>query len=133
MKKARIKNSSNQTLPHQKNGLNRLFALNLYVRGRGLEPPHHCWLYHLKVARLPISPSAHNLVIICNFHLFSTKNPGRPGFFKNYSLVSVTSSIGVSASMPAVTISTKSSFLLFFFGETFFIRRRTSLAALSRM
>src|SRR5436309_2630049 len=33
--------------------------ISFAVRGRGLEPPHPYGLYHLKVARLPISPPAH--------------------------------------------------------------------------
>jgi hypothetical protein len=58
------------------------------MRGRGLEPPRDFSHYHLKVARLPVSPSSHEKKSIAtseypdNFFLalfFGTKN--MPLFF----------------------------------------------------
>ena len=44
-----------------KNPQSEALGIKILVRERGLEPPCHCWRYHLKVVRLPISPPAHYL------------------------------------------------------------------------
>ena len=52
------------------------------VRERGLEPPQPCGHYHLKVARLPIPPLAHDVnsgyYTGCELFFKSFRSVGRP-------------------------------------------------------